>query len=405
MGYRRRYTPSRDRSFKEKVEDLIDSIKDWYFHIHLDRNMIIIGMIMVIIIILMLMYVFSKDENRLKKGNTEKYYTEEQIEFLSKTEPQKRLKKFMQDIYEHGGYSSKNTYEELFKKLVEKYNFGKIEVEKKEIQVYAEKQKENPEITEASKTNKTKETNLENEEKVEEIINYERFLNSLDFSKEGIFRISSPKIKEGIYGIDDILFDNTEQGDEIKEYFKQEIKKIGEIKTPYEEGHLKKENTETINAANEEEILLSTEQLQNDLKSRNEVEIEFIADGKSISRVVQKKGLMPNIPEIPEVEGKVFVGWDRNPNTIITESTTFIAKFMEPEFLEGKIVCVFDLDGGKGTFPAQIVDEGKTLTQIIKESGLQTPIKEGHIFRGWSFDPNLKLTQNVIAKARWDKTQ
>ncbi len=116
------------------------------------------------------------------------------------------------------------------------------------------------------------------------------------------------------------------------------------------------------------------------------------------------KGNLVKRPSDPLKDGYIFLEWQYNGttfdfNTIIQSDIILKAKWQELN--DNAVIVRFDTDGGS-TVTVQIIEKGKKITRPTD------PIKEGYIFKGWTFnnvefDFNSEVNENIILKAIWEK--
>ena len=313
----------------------------------------------------------------------EKYIDEITGKVLGKnniSEEEKKLREFLVRLYKAGGYSSKNTYIALLKKLNPTYNIGKITEENNVIHVIVKKN--------------------ENGKEKEEAININNILEELDFDINILAVINKKRIDEKAFKYDDIIIDDEIEKDKI-EKFKEIINK--DVKNKLEN------NQETESDNN---IKDNSNNVQNTVKlppyskvGENEVEIRFTDNNVILEKYIIEKGSIPKFPTIPRKDGYVFVEWDKNIFTKIYENTTYVAKWISYKDLGTKVICSFDLDGGIGTFPSVIVEKGTTIKEILEKNGLTSPIKQGYMFKGWNIENTTKINEDTIIKALWSRIE
>ncbi len=309
-------------------------------------------------------YIDEITDKVLNEGNTSK--------------EEKNLREFLVKLYKAGGYSSKNTYIQLLKKLNPTYNIGKITEENNVLHVIISKKEE--------------------EKEKEEVVNVTRILEKLDFSLEVLAEINKRRIDEKAFKYDDIILDveiDNEKLAKFKEIVTKDVKE--EITDLARENGLTSQGTSSIR----QQGMMPP---YSDVKE-NEVEIRFADDNIILERYIIEKGSIPKFQRIPRKDGYLFIEWDKNLFTKVYENTTYVAKWISYKDLGTRIICSFDLDGGIGTFPAAIVEKGATITEIIEKNGLSTPIKQGYIFKGWSVENSTKIEEDTVIRALWSRVE
>ena len=316
------------------------------------------------------------------KEDIEKYIDEITEKILNEnvSEEEKNVRKFLVRLYKAGGYSSRNTYIILLKKLNPTYNIGKITEENNILYVIIKK--------------------TENGKEKDEAININKILDKLDFDIDILAIINKKRIDEKAFKYDDIIIDDEIEKDKL-EKFKETINK--DVKNKLEN------NQETESDNN---IKDNNNSIQNTVKlppyskvGENEVEIRFTDNNVILEKYIIEKGSIPKFPAIPRRDGYVFVEWDKNIFTKIYENTTYVAKWISYNDLGTKVICSFDLDGGIGTFPSAIVEKGTTIKEILEKNGLTTPIKQGDMFKGWNIENTTKINEDTIIKALWSRIE
>lgn len=327
----------------------------------------------------------KKEDNKREltnKEDIEKYIDEITEKILNEnvSEEEKNVRKFLVRLYKAGGYSSRNTYIILLKKLNTTYNIGKITEENNILYVIIKK--------------------TENGKEKDEAININKILDKLDFDIDILAIINKKRIDEKAFKYDDIIIDDEIEKDKL-EKFKETINK--DVKNKLEN------NQETESDNN---IKDNNNSIQNTVKlppyskvGENEVEIRFTDNNVILEKYIIEKGSIPKFPAIPRKDGYVFVEWDKNIFTKIYENTTYVAKWISYNDLGTKVICSFDLDGGIGTFPSAIVEKGTTIKEILEKNGLTSPIKQGYMFKGWNVENNTKINEDTIIKALWSRIE
>ena len=316
----------------------------------------------------------------------EKYIDEITGKVLGKnniSEEEKKLREFLLRLYKAGGYSSKNTYIALLKKLNPTYNIGKITEENNVIHVIVKKN--------------------ENGKEKEEAININNILEELDFDINILAVINKKRIDEKAFKYDDIIIDDEIEKDKI-EKFKETVNK--DVKN--QENSNDNNSNVTGNSGN----TVNTPNYGTTVKlppyskvSEKEVEIRFTDNNIILERYIIEKGSIPKFPAIPRKDGYVFVEWDKNVFTKVYENTTYVAKWISYKELGTRVICSFDLDGGIGTFPSAIVEKGTTVAEILEKNGLTSPIRQGYIFKGWNIENTTKITEDIVVKALWSRVE
>ena len=324
----------------------------------------------------------DKKRELTNKEDIEKYVDEITEKILNEnvSEEEKNVRKFLVRLYKAGGYSSRNTYIILLKKLNPTYNIGKITEENNILYVIIKK--------------------TENGKEKDEAININKILDKLDFDINILAVINKKRIDEKAFKYDDIIIDDEIEKDKL-EKFKETINK--DVKNKFEN------NQETESDNN---IKDNNNSIQNTVKlppyskvGENEVEIRFTDNNVILEKYIIEKGSIPKFPAIPRKDGYVFVEWDKNIFTKIYENTTYVAKWISYNDLGTKVICSFDLDGGIGTFPSAIVEKGTTIKEILEKNGLTSPIKQGYIFKGWNIENTTKINEDTIIKALWSRIE
>ncbi|MEQ2679796.1 InlB B-repeat-containing protein, partial [Enterocloster citroniae] len=149
---------------------------------------------------------------------------------------------------------------------------------------------------------------------------------------------------------------------------------------------------------------------------RNDYNINFVNGGKvvksiseqyeaDISKVSYEPAKPSGVPDVYE-----FVGWYDNEQcqgkaysfvgkTMPAMDITLYAKWAAPQF-----EITFDVNGGTGSYPNQIVDYGKTVLQPG-----DNPTRDGYTFAGWThndtvFNFNTEIYANTDLVAKWIST-
>ena len=324
----------------------------------------------------------DKKRELTNKEDIEKYVDEITEKILNEnvSEEEKNVRKFLVRLYKAGGYSSRNTYIILLKKLNPTYNIGKITEENNILYVIIKK--------------------TENGKEKDEAINIDKILDKLDFDIDVLAIINKKRIDEKAFKYDDIIIDDEIEKDKL-EKFKETINK--DVKNKLEN------NQETESDNN---IKDNNNNIQNTVKlppyskvGENEVEIRFTDNNVILEKYIIEKGSIPKFPAIPRKDGYVFVEWDKNIFTKIYENTTYVAKWISYKDLGTKVICSFDLDGGIGTLPSAIVEKGTTIKEILEKNGLTSPIKQGYMFKGWNIENTTKINEDTIIKALWSRIE
>lgn len=324
----------------------------------------------------------DKKRELTNKEDIEKYVDEITEKILNEnvSEEEKNVRKFLVRLYKAGGYSSRNTYIILLKKLNPTYNIGKITEENNILYVIIKK--------------------TENGKEKDEAININKILDKLDFDIDILAIINKKRIDEKAFKYDDIIIDDEIEKDKL-EKFKETINK--DVKNKLEN------NQETESDNN---IKDNNNSIQNTVKlppyskvGENEVEIRFTDNNVILEKYIIEKGSIPKFPAIPRKDGYVFVEWDKNIFTKIYENTTYVAKWISYKDLGTKVICSFDLDGGIGTFPSAILEKGTTIKEILEKNGLTNPIKQGYMFKGWNIENTTKINEDTIIKALWSRIE
>lgn len=367
---------------------------------------VVIAVILTILLIIICIFFVTLSKNRIKnndiivkeevkkdkkedkkreltnKEDIEKYVDEITEKILNEnvSEEEKTVRKFLVRLYKAGGYSSRNTYIILLKKLNPTYNIGKITEENNILYVIIKK--------------------TENGKEKDEAININKILDKLDFDINILAIINKKRIDEKAFKYDDIIIDDEIEKDKL-EKFKETINK--DVKNKLEN------NQETESDNN---IKDNNNNIQNTVKlppyskvGENEVEIRFTDNNVILEKYIIEKGSIPKFPTIPRKDGYVFVEWDKNIFTKIYENTTYVAKWISYKDLGTKVICSFDLDGGIGTFPSAIVEKDTTIKEILEKNGLTSPIKQGYMFKGWNIENTTKINEDTIIKALWSRIE
>lgn len=324
----------------------------------------------------------DKKRELTNKEDIEKYVDEitEKVLIENVSEEEKNVRKFLVRLYKAGGYSSRNTYIILLKKLNPTYNIGKITEENNILYVIIKK--------------------TENGKEKDEAININKILDKLDFDIDILAIINKKRIDEKAFKYDDIIIDDEIEKDKL-EKFKETVNK--DVKNKLENNQ-EKESDNNIKDNNNS--------IQNTVKlppyskvGENDVEIRFTDNNVILEKYIIEKGSIPKFPAIPRKDGYVFVEWDKNIFTKIYENTTYVAKWISYKDLGTKVICSFDLDGGIGTFPSAIVEKGTTIKEILEKNGLTSPIKQGYMFKGWNIENTTKINEDTIIKALWSRIE
>ena len=303
----------------------------------------------------------------------EKYIDEITGKVLGKnniSEEEKKLREFLVRLYKAGGYSSKNTYIALLKKLNPTYNIVKKN---------------------------------ENGKEKEEAININNILEELDFDISILAVINKKRIDEKAFKYDDIIIDDEIEKDKM-EKFKETVNK--DVKNQENSNDNNSNTTGNSGSTPNTPNYGTTVKLPPYSKvSEKEVEIRFTDNNIILERYIIEKGSIPKFPAIPRKDGYIFVEWDKNVFTKVYENTTYVAKWISYKDLGTRVICSFDLDGGIGTFPSAIVDKGTTVAEILEKNGLTSPIRQGYIFKGWNIENTTKITEDIVVKALWSRVE
>ena len=145
----------------------------------------------------------------------------------------------------------------------------------------------------------------------------------------------------------------------------------------------------------------------------NSVQISFELNGGigSFPTLTVDKNTVLTLTEVPVKDGFIFGGWYIDDeltlaytNQLVVDDMTLYAKW--EEITTATATVNFDLQGGEGNFPNQIVNVGGYATRPSEE-----PIKEGFIFLGWytesqegqPFDfETLTIYANTTVYAIWE---
>lgn len=131
-----------------------------------------------------------------------------------------------------------------------------------------------------------------------------------------------------------------------------------------------------------------------------------LGDGTTTSQPVEEGGL-PIPPTTPSRPGFNFLGWELNGepydfNTPVTGDATIVAKWEEvqtepePDPNEDREYTVkFNLNGGTGSYPDQVVKHGQRATNP------GNPSRNGYTFAGWSPNINTVITRDITFVAQW----
>lgn len=148
----------------------------------------------------------------------------------------------------------------------------------------------------------------------------------------------------------------------------------------------------------------------------NSVQISFELNGGigSFPTLTVDKNTVLTLTEVPVKDGFTFGGWYIDDeltlaytNQLVVDDMTLYAKW--EEITTATATVNFDLQGGVGDFPDQIVNVGGYATRPSEE-----PIKEGFIFLGWytesqdgqPFDfETLTIYNNTTVYAHWEDNQ
>ena len=327
----------------------------------------------------------DKKRELTNKEDIEKYVDEITEKILNEnvSEEEKNVRKFLVRLYKAGGYSSKNTYIALLKKLNPTYNIGKITEENNVIHVIVKKN--------------------ENGKEKEEAININNILEELDFDISILAVINKKRIDEKAFKYDDIIIDDEIEKDKM-EKFKETVNK--DVKNQENSNDNNSNTTGNSGSTPNTPNYGTTVKLPPYSKvSEKEVEIRFTDNNIILERYIIEKGSIPKFPAIPRKDGYVFVEWDKNVFTKVYENTTYVAKWISYKDLGTRVICSFDLDGGIGTFPSAIVDKGTTVAEILEKNGLTSPIRQGYIFKGWNIENTTKITEDIVVKALWSRVE
>ena len=269
------------------------------------------------------------------------------------------------------------------KKLNPTYNIGKITEENNVIHVIVKKN--------------------ENGKEKEDAININNILEELDFDINILAVINKKRIDEKAFKYDDIIIDDEIEKDKI-EKFKETVNK--DVKNQEDTKDNNSNTTGNSGSIPNTPNYGTTVKLPPYSKvSEKEVEIRFTDNNIILERYIIEKGSIPKFPAIPRKDGYVFVEWDKNVFTKVYENTTYVAKWISYKDLGTRVICLFDLDGGIGTFPSAIVEKGTTIKEILEKNGLTSPIKQGYMFKGWNIENTTKINEDTIIKALWSRIE
>ena len=355
---------------------------------------VVISLALTVLVIIICMLFVTLSKNRLKNDDI---VIKEQTKVENPKEKKRELSsiqdiekyideitgEFLVRLYKAGGYSSKNTYIALLKKLNPTYNIGKITEENNVIHVIVKKN--------------------ENGKEKEEAININNILEELDFDINILAVINKKRIDEKAFKYDDIIIDDEIEKDKI-EKFKETVNK--DVKNQENSKDNNSNTTGNSGSTPNTPNYGTTVKLPPYSKvSEKEVEIRFTDNNIILERYIIEKGSIPKFPTIPRKDGYVFVEWDKNVFTKVYENTTYVAKWISYKDLGTRVICSFDLDGGIGTFPSAIVDKGTTVAEILEKNGLTSPIRQGYIFKGWNIENTTKITEDIVVKALWSRVE
>ena len=115
--------------------------------------------------------------------------------------------------------------------------------------------------------------------------------------------------------------------------------------------------------------------------------------GTEVSNIKVKDGEITELPEAPEKEGHIFIGWLNEEGKVVIEgtpvskNTTFKAEWISEE--NETISVEFDTDGSVEIADILIVKGGKVLLPV-------EPKKDGYVFGGWITEDGEIITDGVI---------
>lgn len=115
--------------------------------------------------------------------------------------------------------------------------------------------------------------------------------------------------------------------------------------------------------------------------------------GTKVSNIKVKDGEITELPDAPERDGHIFVGWTTEEGKVVTKgtkvskNTTFKAEWISED--AESVSIEFDTDGAVGIDNILIVKGGTVLLPV-------EPTKEGYVFGGWVNPDGVIITDNVV---------
>lgn len=382
---------------KDFLEDVLYYIYDFLYKIGVkkrkEQNIVIILTIILIITVISSIITINRKKyaNKMfKMQNTEIQEEKQKVTQYS------FLNNQLIDIYNKGGYTSIKTYLALLDRLNRaeldnEKNIGKMYLENNKYILEYSLEKEKQYILKQDSSNALRILELEKEIETKgtkikiDLEEYIKKVQMLDFTIEKIEQINRDNIQKGTLKLEDILVDG--QDNESKKVYSMLIDNINNIKTDNQNNNdVHKTNSNIINEENEEKNT-----------ANKKILVQFKSEDTLFSEIRIDAGTAPLDPGIPFKSGYKFVGWNVNISNSLYEDTVIKAKWIKEDKLEGKAVCIFNLNGGQGEIQSQIVDKGTVLKYI------GVPIKKGYKFTGWTPDINSEIEEDTIFRAKWEK--
>lgn len=132
-------------------------------------------------------------------------------------------------------------------------------------------------------------------------------------------------------------------------------------------------------------------------------DVTYLVDGSIHEKYTVTYGAEVSVPDAPEKEGFIFVGWTPEiPETMPANDLTFIAVFERKSY-----TLTYDVNGGSGNIAQQTGDVNYTI-------GSTVPFRSGYNFLGWSKNnsatsadyvpgDSIILTEDTVLYAVWAK--
>ncbi|MGP1608980.1 MAG: InlB B-repeat-containing protein [Clostridium sp.] len=387
---------------KDFLEDVLYYIYDVLYKIGIkkrkEQNIIIILTIILIITLISSVITINRKKHEAKMMQMQR---EEVQEEKTKITQYSFLNNRLIEMYNDGGYTSLKTYLALLEKtnkqeLNNDKNIGKIYLENNRYVLEYSLEKEKQYILKQDSSNTFRILELEKEIESKGInvrIDLEEYIKNvqmLDFSNEKIESINRNNIQKGTLKFADILVDDKDE--ESQKVYNLLLENINNMK--------KNTNSDTNNVNNQNNQsndLNNPENVEKNNDEKKKILVQFKSEDTLFSEMKIDVGTAPLDPGIPFKSGYKFVGWNVNISNALYEDTVIKAKWMKEDKLEGKAVCIFNLNGGHGEIQSQIVDKGTVLKYI------GVPTKKGYKFAGWTPDINSKIEEDTIFRAKWEK--